>query len=70
MVYAIKVKKEIQKEIERKVNIGEKINMDKILSAMELDTGLTKKAIMNILHNMHNLEIIKIKDGTISKGEK
>jgi uncharacterized protein YeeX (DUF496 family) len=66
MVYAIKLKKQVQRDILEAANKIE-IDMDKLIAKLELETGLKKETIVNIIANMKTLNLIRIENNIIKK---
>tara|TARA_B100000315_G_C14464319_1_gene535241 strand:+ start:800 stop:1012 length:213 start_codon:yes stop_codon:yes gene_type:complete len=66
MVYAIKIKKQVQRDILEAANKIE-IDMDKLIAKLELETGLKKETIVNIIANMKTLNLIRIENNIIKK---
>jgi uncharacterized protein YeeX (DUF496 family) len=66
MVYAIKIKKQVQRDILEAANKIE-IDMNKLIAKLELETGLKKETIVNIIANMKTLNLIRIENNIIKK---
>ena len=66
MVYAIKLKKQVQRDILEATSKIE-IDMNKLIAKLELDTGLKKETIVNIIANMKTLNLIRIENNIIKK---
>ena len=66
MVYAIKLKKQVQRDILEATTKIE-IDMNKLIAKLELDTGLKKETIVNIIANMKTLNLIRIENNIIKK---
>jgi|TARA_Y100000296_G_scaffold86217_1_gene125136 uncharacterized protein YeeX (DUF496 family) len=66
MVYAIKLKKQVQRDILETATKIE-IDMNKLIAKLELDTGLKKETIVNIIANMKTLNLIRIENNIIKK---
>ena len=66
MVYAIKLKKQVQRDILETATKIE-IDMNKLIAKLELETGLKKETIVNIIANMKTLNLIRIENNIIKK---
>ena len=66
MVYAIKLKKQVQRDILEATTKIE-IDMNKLIAKLELDTGLKKETIVNIIANMKTVYLIRIENNIIKK---
>ena len=68
MVYAYKLKKQIQRDILTAVHSTD-IDMGKFIAKQQLETGFTHKTISEIIENMNKLGYIQIYEGVIKKME-
>lgn len=70
MVYFVKLKAELKKNIMVALNKGKKLSKKKLVAQLCLDTGITEKPILRMLEQLETVGYLKITDDEIKKSRR